>query len=107
MFGPVCKDKPNPKPKKITLQTQEQIENATWQLACALLISLIHHDSKKRKQVNSKTIGIGCCDDSITFRIPYLKSSSSLTQSATHPTHKRVTNNTGRPTRPISWLFVV
>ena len=68
MFGPVCKDKPNPKPKKITLQTQEQIENATWQLACALLISLIHHDSKKRKQVNSKTIGIGCCsDDSITF----------------------------------------
>ena len=49
MFGPVCKDKPNPKPKKITLQTQEQIENATWQLACALLISLIHHDSKNNR----------------------------------------------------------
>ena len=104
MFGPVCKDKPNPKPNKQPYQIQEQIENATWQLACALFLSLYHHDSEKRKQVNSKTIGIGCCDDSITS---CLKSSSSLTQSATHPTHKRVTNNTGRPTRPISWLFSV
>ena len=54
MFGPVCKDKPNAKPKEITLQTQEQSENATWKLACALFLSLIHHNSKQRKQVNSK-----------------------------------------------------
>lgn len=47
-------DKPNPKPKEITLQTQEQIENATWQLACVLFLSLIQYDSEKRKQDNSK-----------------------------------------------------